>query len=255
MELAVQQNLAPGATFAEKLRNIELCGYDAIELNYPGVIDDVPGVKATLAASPLHARTMCLTPGHDLADLDDDPAARLSLFLRSLDLAADLGVETLVSVPVLGPLPQKVTEEEELDAYASALQTLGEAAEERGLQIVIEPLIRYETHLLNTLAEAASAASRAGHPAIKILADFFHMNVEEADIAASIRESSEWIGHVHLADSNRLNPGCGHLDFGPGLRALAEGSYDDVLALECRIAGEPMAELRRSADFIRRLWG
>jgi len=254
VELAVQQNLAPGATIAEKLRNLELCGYDAIELNYPGVIDDVPRVKAALAGSPLHARTMCLTTGHDLAVLDDDHAARLSLFLRTIDLAADLGVETLVSVPVRGPWPEKVTEEEELNAYASALNVLGEVAEERGLRIVIEPLIRYETHLLNTLAKAASAASRAGHPAIKILADFFHMNVEEADIAASIRESSDRIGHVHLADSNRLNPRCDHLDFGPGLRALAEGGYDGVLALECRVAGEPIAELRRSADIIRRLW-
>jgi sugar phosphate isomerase/epimerase len=254
VELAVQQNLAPGATIAEKLRSLELCGYDAIELNYPAVIDDVSGVKTALAGSPLHARSMCLTPGHDLAVLDDDPAARLSLFLRTLDLAADLVVETLVSVPVRGPLPENTTEEEELDDYASALNVLGKAAEERSLRIVIEPLIRYETHLLNTLAQAASAA-RAGHPAIKMLADFFHMNVEEADIAASIRESREWIGHIHLADSNRLNPGCGHLYFGPGLRALAEGGYDGVLALECRIDGEPLAELRRSADFIRPLWG
>ncbi len=255
MELGGQQNLAPGATIAEKLLNLELCGYGAIELNYSAVNDDVPSVKAALAGSPLHARTMCLTPGHDLAVLDDDPAARLSLFLRALDLAADLGVETLVSVPVRGPLPENMTEAQELDAYASALRILGQAAEERDLRIVIEPLIRYETHLLNTLAEAASAAALAGHSAIQILADFFHMNVEEADIAASIRKSSEWIGHVHLADSNRLNSGCGHLDFGPGLRALAEGGYDGVLALECRIAGEPLAELRHSADLIRQLWG
>ncbi len=250
----MQQNLAPGETIAEKLRNLEPCGYDAIELNYPGVIADMPEVKSALADSPLHSRTMCCTPDHDLAVLDDDPDARLSLFLRTLDLAADLGVETLVSVPVRGPLPSNTSAEEELGLYESALGILGQAVATRNLQIVIEPLIRYETHLLNTLADAKAAAIRAAHPAIKILADFFHMNVEEADIAASIRESVKWIGHVHLADSIRLNPGCGHLDFGPGLRAPVEGGYDGVLALECRIAGDPLIELRRSADLIRRLW-
>ncbi|MDP6350150.1 MAG: sugar phosphate isomerase/epimerase [Chloroflexota bacterium] len=254
MELAVQQNLAPGESLAEKLRNIQACGYQAVELNYPGVIDDVAGAKAALADSPLHPRTMCCTPGHDLAVLDDDPATRLTLFLRTLDLAADLDVETLVSVPVRGPLPEGVTEMEELDIYTAALHLLGQAAGERGLQIVIEPLIRYETHLINTLQDAAATAARANHPAIRILADFFHMNVEEADIAASIREHGDAIGHVHLADSNRLNPGRGHLDFAPGLRALVDAGYDGVMALECRIAGDPMDELRNTANFVRDLW-
>jgi sugar phosphate isomerase/epimerase len=254
LELAVQQNLAPGETFAEKLANIQACGYEAVELNYPGVVDDVAGARAALADSPLHPRTMCCTPGHDLAVLDDDPATRLALFLRTLDLAADLGVETLVSVPVRGPLREGVTEMEELGVYAASLNLLGQAAGERGLQIVIEPLIRYETHLINTLEDAAAAAARADHPAIKILADFFHMNVEEADIAASIREHGDSIGHVHLADSNRLNPGRGHLDFVPGLQALADIGYDGVMALECRIDGDPMDELRYTAEFIRDLW-
>ena len=119
---------------------------------------------------------------------------------------------------------------------------------------MIEPLIRYETHLINTLQDAAATAARANHPAIRILADFFHMNVEEADIAASIREHGDAIGHVHLADSNRLNPGRGHLDFAPGLRALVDAGYDGVMALECRIAGDPMDELRNTANFVRDLW-
>lgn len=250
----MQQNLAPGDTIAARLRNIHACGYEAIELNYPAVIDDVPAVKSALADSPVRARTMCCTPGHDLAVLDEDPAGRLTLFLRTLDLAADLGVETLVSVPVRGPLHEDFTEREELAVYAAALHLLGEAAVERSIRIAIEPLIRYETHLVNTLAEAAAAAKEADHPAITILADFFHMNVEEADIAASIRDSAGMIGHVHLADSNRLNPGRGHLDFVSGLRALADIGYDGVMALECRIDGEPLAELRHSAEFIRSLW-
>lgn len=74
------------------------------------------------------------------------------------------------------------------------------------------------------------------------------------------RRSTKGYPAVELAVQQNLAPGATiaeklrNLDFGPGLRALAEGRYDGVPALECRVAGEPMAELRRSADIIRRLW-
>ncbi|HJO08156.1 MAG TPA: hypothetical protein QGG37_12565 [Chloroflexota bacterium] len=61
------------------------------------------------------------------------------------------------------------------------------------------------------------------------------------------------MGHVHLADPNRLNPGRGHLDFVPGLRALADANYDGVIALECRLESHPIAELRYTVEFVRSL--
>ena len=114
MELAAQQNLTPGETIGVQLRNLENYGFTAIELNYPAVADCVKEVEATIADSPPKARSMSCTPKHDLAVLNDDPAAHLQLNLHTLDMAADLGVEILASVAVRGPLPRNITSIEEL---------------------------------------------------------------------------------------------------------------------------------------------
>jgi sugar phosphate isomerase/epimerase len=86
------------------------------------------------------------------------------------------------------------------------------------------------------------------------MADFFHMGIEEADIAASIRATGQHIVYVHVADSNRLQPGRGHLDFRPGFRALKEIGYDGPLAIECRVDGPYDDAIREAAALIRREW-
>jgi sugar phosphate isomerase/epimerase len=63
-----------------------------------------------------------------------------------------------------------------------------------------------------------------------------------------------WALTVHVADSNRLQPGCGHLDFRPGFRALKEFGYDGPLAIECRIDGLYDEAIREAATRIRREW-
>ena len=169
-------------------------------------------------------------------------------------MAADLGVEILASVPVRGPLPKNITSIEELSPFAESLEILATEAAERNIPIGIEPLVRYETHPLNTLADAVEVARRVAHPSIKIVADFFHMNVEETDMETSRKSFSAWIGIVHISDSNRLNPGCGHLDCRSCIQALKQSGCDGVPALECRIEGDQLSEVRHFADLTCRLW-
>ena len=64
------------------------------------------------------------------------------------------------------------------------------------------------------------------------MADVFHMNIEEDSIAASMRAHAEHIVHVHLADSQRREPGSGHLDFASVFEALAETGTPGALAME-----------------------
>jgi sugar phosphate isomerase/epimerase len=87
------------------------------------------------------------------------------------------------------------------------------------------------------------------------MADFFHMNIEEIDLGQAIRDTAEHLGYVHLADSNRYQPGAGHLDFRPGLAALKRIGYDGFMTLECRIMGTDKGRaLAKSARYIRDLW-
>ena len=87
------------------------------------------------------------------------------------------------------------------------------------------------------------------------MADFFHMNIEEIDLGQAIQDTAEYLGYVHLADSNRYQPGAGHLDFRPGLAALKRIGYDGFMTLECRIMGADKGQaLVKSARYIRDLW-
>ena len=98
--------------------------------------------------------------------------------------------------------------------------------------IALEALNRYETHLLRTLADADELRRLIDLPNVQVMADVFHMNIEEDSIAAALRAHAEHIVHVHLADSQRREPGSGHLDFPAVFEALAASDYDGALAME-----------------------
>jgi sugar phosphate isomerase/epimerase len=197
---------------------------------------------------------MCTTREHDLGTVGTKVADRISMFRETLDFASQFGVRDVVSVPVRGPLESGVTEQDEIDQYVAALAIAGEHAASLGMRVVIEPLVRYETHLINRLEQAVEIAKSVDSPGVGIMADFFHMNVEEADIAASISVAGRWIHHVHLADSNRLNPGRGHTDFKPALQTLKSVGFAGSMALECRLAeGPPLAELSHSSAYLSSL--
>src|SRR5439155_23661188 len=93
-------------------------------------------------------------------------------------------------------------------------------------------LNRYETNLVNTVADGVRFLRDAGTANAKLLADLFHMNIEEADLPAAIRAGSDVIGHVHFVDSNRRAAGMGHTDFAPIGAALRETGYAGYLSAE-----------------------
>src|SRR5690606_23927539 len=112
-----------------------------------------------------------------------------------------------------------------LSLLAEALEELGTHAKQYGLPLLYEPLNRYETNLFNTLAGGVSLLGSLSTDNVKLLADLFHMNIEEANLADSIRTAADHIGHVHFVDSNRQAAGFGHLDFAPIISALKHMGY------------------------------
>ncbi len=251
VKLAAQIRLAPGASVAERAAALAEAGFEAAEL-HTDAADRVAEYRQALRGAGLPALSMC-PAGSDLDLVADEYSQRRRVErTRSiLDACQELGVRTLISVPVRGPLPAGVAPEDEIDSYVRALELLAPHAEASGASIAVEPLNRYETHLVNTLADAAAIAARVQSPGVRILADVFHMNIEEDDLGASIRAAGAWIAHVHLADNQRAQPGAGTLDFGAVFAALRGVGYAGSAALECRLRGEPAAALRRSAAHLR----
>lgn len=258
MKLALREEMSRGGTLPEKLSWLEGVGFDGIELTTS--LDLPPGeLEKAFADSQVRAANV---PGSG-ALLDPDPAARTAakdLMRERLELAARLDAVGVLTVPQFGSAPRlpdlspyKDAAELERELFVEQLGELAPAALEAGVPIFLEPLNRYEQHLVNRLEQGVEFAEKVGG-GVAIMADFFHMNIEEADIAASIRAAGQHIVHVHVADSNRLQPGKGHLDFRPGFAALKEAGYDGYLGVECGISGPYDEALAESAALLRELW-
>ncbi|PLV59149.1 5-keto-L-gluconate epimerase [Thermotoga sp. KOL6] len=101
------------------------------------------------------------------------------------------------------------------------------------VKFVIEPLNRYETDFINTVDEALQLLGKINSERVGILADTFHMNIEEVDISESLKKAGEKLYHFHVADSNRWAPGFGHIDFEGIFRTLKEIRYNGYVSVEC----------------------
>lgn len=125
-----------------------------------------------------------------------------------------------------------VSRERALSWLGEALADLGARAAQQGVPLLYEPLNRYETNLFNRVGDTAAwlRAQKIGN--VKLLADLFHMNIEETDSAAALREAGDLVGHVHFADSNRRAIGFGQTRIAPIIGALRAIGYTGYLSAE-----------------------
>lgn len=113
-----------------------------------------------------------------------------------------------------------------------ALKECGEFAAKYNVKLTLEAINRYEMDFIHTLKEAREIMKKTGCHNTGILADTFHMNIEEEWISESIADVGDFITHVHIADSNRMAPGEGHLDFEEILSSIAATGYNGFLSIE-----------------------
>jgi len=133
---------------------------------------------------------------------------------------------------VRGIVKPGVDQTQAMGWLVEALRECSATARPHSVRLALEPINRYETTLINNAREGLELIERVGADNFGLLLDTFHMNIEEADIQASIRDCSERIFHFHVADSNRWYPGAGHLDFASILNALSATGYQDWVSGE-----------------------
>jgi sugar phosphate isomerase/epimerase len=142
-----------------------------------------------------------------------------------------------------------------LGRLAEALAELGVHARQYGVPLLYEPLNRYETNVFNRQAEAADWVRARGIGNVKLLCDLFHMNIEEEDLAGSLRGvGADLLGHVHFVDSNRRAAGTGHMDFAPVVRALRDLNFGGYASAECFPYPDSDAAARRTIETYQRLF-
>jgi sugar phosphate isomerase/epimerase len=252
--------IVPGETLGARLANLEAWGYQGVQLARGTLQMGWPAIKSALENSPIE---LCIAGGGRglLAADEAERREAVAQIAQGLHLAAEVGAVGSIVVPIFGraqvspPAPPKTLYELEFEMLVESLSEIAPTAEEAGVSVILEPLNRYETHFMNRLEQGVDICRAVGSPGIKIMADFFHMNIEEIDIGQAIERAADHIAYVHLADSNRYQPGAGHLDFVPGLSALKRIGYDGFMTLECRIMGSDKGQaLAKSAEYIREIW-
>ena len=122
--------------------------------------------------------------------------------------------------------------ERDWEYSAQGLREVARYAAEYGLDIAIEPVNRYESHLVNTCEQALYLREFTGEPNVKVHLDTYHMNIEENDLYDAILKAGEHLVHLHLSESHRGIPGTGQVHWDDVFRALAKLDYQGYAALE-----------------------
>ena len=261
MKLSCQEGLVPGSSFAEKLRNLEAYGFEGVELN-GGALNSAEGVaerKAALRDSPIRASSIC---GGCPAELVHPDAKRrqacADALKRHLDYAAELGAVGPITVPIFNHnervpdlSPWKSRAQIEKDLLLAMLHNLAPHAEQAGAAILLEPLNRYESNALPRQHDGAEIVRALNSPGVRLMSDVFHMHIEETNSPQTLREVGDCIGHVHLADNTRKEPGSGDIDFRAIMAALGEAGFTGYMAFECGLSGPATEVLPRSAAFLK----
>jgi sugar phosphate isomerase/epimerase len=232
-------------------------GFDAVEIFPPSAAAiDVANVSALSERHGLDVAAVGTGAGWVLRKLSlthGDAALRQEAkeFVRhTIDVAAKLAAPAIIG-SMQGRWEGAVGREQALEYFAEALHDLGGHAAAAGVALLYEPLNRYETNLFNRLGDAAAWLRSIRAPNVRILADLFHMNIEEADSSAALREAAALIGHVHFADSNRRAVGMGQTRVGPILEVLREIGYKGYLSAEVFPLPDPMTAARQTISAFR----
>jgi sugar phosphate isomerase/epimerase len=263
VRLSCQEHLLPGDGVLEKWEFALSAGFDGIELrgtrDWRGRFDDLAAARDRGAVFS----SVCLIDDRFIGDLDAGLRREAVEHMKHLlSGIAELGGVGAITPAAFGraskalpPFDVPRTDEEDRRVLLDALEELGEHADGEGTLVLLEPLNRYEDHMLNRLGEGVELCKLAGRPSVRVMGDLFHMNIEEDDLGEALRDAGGYLAHVHLADSNRAHPGAGHTDFAPAFEALHEIGFDGYLAMECAIRGDARTVLPQVARRLRTLMG
>jgi sugar phosphate isomerase/epimerase len=213
-------------------------GFDAIEV-FPPSTDAVDAAvlsplleKHGLKLAALGTGAGMVKHKLSLTNADGDHRTKARAFVKQIiDKAAEFGTSAIIG-SMQGRWGDGTEKSTALGYLGEALEECGEHAATHGVPLIYEPLNRYETNLCNTVEDGVKLLESIKTKNVVLLADLFHMNIEEENIAAALRLGGKHIGHVHFVDSNRRPAGLGHMDYAPIAAALKEIGFQGYACAE-----------------------
>ena len=219
-------------------KRLKKYGYDGIEFAAEAQTLEQDRMVELLEKYDLICTSLCgiFPEDRDLTAGDPDKAETAIRYIyANVDFAVKVGAPYMIVVP--SPVGRTELPSGEIyeELWANAVKNIriaADYAESKGVRLCIEAINRYETYFVNTLTKAYQLVKEINHPAVGIMADMFHMSLEENNIEASLRMISDKLMHVHIADNTREAAGLGNTDFKGMLYTLRDIGYQGPLTME-----------------------
>jgi D-psicose/D-tagatose/L-ribulose 3-epimerase len=219
------------------LRKAQQAGFDAVEISLiTGGDLDVASYQKAL--DQLGLRPYCIMGLNSQTDITSpDIATRragIEYIKRALEAVNKLGSPILCGLPYIQWLyfPPDGDFQAYRDRCAASLREVAIVASDLNVTICLEVINRYETFIFNTAAESLRFLEQIDQPSVKLHLDTFHMNMEEDNIAAAIRQTGSQLGHFHCVANNRKLPDQGAINWEEIRQALDDIHYDGGLVIE-----------------------
>ncbi|MFQ6057328.1 MAG: 5-keto-L-gluconate epimerase [Anaerolineae bacterium] len=243
--------------FEANVARIAALGYDGVELAVrdPALVDGEQ-VHATLAEHGLEVPAIGTGQAYGeegLSFTDPDPTVRqraLERIKAQIEFACHFHALVILGL-IRGRVQAGVEQEQAMAWLTEALGQCAAVAAPRGVRLALEPINRYETDLVNTVAQGLALIEGIGADNLGLLFDTFHANIEEPSIEGSLRAVGDRLFHVHVADSNRWYPGAGHIDFVSLVTTLRGMGYDGWLSAEILPQPDPGTAARETIAHLR----
>jgi D-psicose/D-tagatose/L-ribulose 3-epimerase len=224
---------------AELAPRVRAWGFDLLELPIEQHGDWDPARAAEVLSEHGLRPTVCVAmgPGRELCATDAETVAETQSFLRRcIDTATVLGAGSIAG-PIYASVGRtwRMSAEERRRCYAElrdGLRPVAEYGAEHGVKVAVEPLVRYETSVINTVEQALEAIDGLPPEGCGLLVDTYHANVEEKDFAAAFTLAGDRLAHVHASANDRGAPGADHIDWPAFRDALRAARYEGPVVIE-----------------------
>jgi sugar phosphate isomerase/epimerase len=246
---------------------IKRLNYDGVEIAwiprehpfYTGKDIDVPRLRSACRGLDLPVAALCpfYPPEYNLAHTSVQKRKRaVDNVKHMIEASAELGSGIVVVLPSACSAEPTGDFGVEWRNAVDSLKEIGLYSQGYGVVLAIEPIARFLTHTVTRVDQALMLVKEAQTPSLGVMADSFHMNIEERTIEEALRRANGSLVHVHVSDSNNFAPGSGHLDFRKIFDVLDEIRYNGFVSAEL---AESPSEAEQSAaatiDFLRHLRG
>ncbi|MEL7499336.1 MAG: sugar phosphate isomerase/epimerase family protein [Planctomycetota bacterium] len=246
---------------AHAFEQAESLGFDAVEIFAPGpdAVDrnELKSLVETHGRSVAAVGTGAGAVKHGLTLSSGDAAIREQAveFVKSMiDFGAEFNAPAIIG-SMQGRWGGQTDRTTAMSYLTDSLESLGDYAGTRDVPLIYEPLNRYETNLFNTIAEGVEVVESLSTSNVRLLADLFHMNIEEADVAEAIRVGGKHLAEIHFVDSNRWAAGYGHTNFDPIVAALKDIDFAGVIAVESFPKPDSMSAATKTIEAFRQYFG